>query len=135
LSWRSDDLDSVGELCTEDDFWQLVVAIEATPAFLGGLGELEDHRERGLIRKTSLRAHGAVTHGGERAFDNVARAQMFPVLSVEDGMEKWWFLPACPMQRPPRLDWLVPGICRQDRSLMEHCRDDREHQCHHAGDP
>ncbi len=22
-----------------------------------------------------------------------------------------------------------------DRSLMEHCRDDREHQCHHAGDP
>jgi hypothetical protein len=34
---RSDDLDSVEELCTEDDFRQLVVTIEATPALLGGL--------------------------------------------------------------------------------------------------
>jgi hypothetical protein len=34
------------------------MTIEATPAFLGGLGELEDHGERGLIRKTSLGAHG-----------------------------------------------------------------------------
>ena len=83
MSLRSDDLDSVEELCTEDDFRQLVVTIEATPAFLDGLGELEDHGERGLIRKTSLRAHRAVTHGGERAFDNVGRAQMFPVLGRE----------------------------------------------------
>ena len=83
MSLRSDDLDSVEELFTQDDFRQLVVTIEATPAFFGGLGELEDHRERGLIRKTSLRAHGAVTHGGERAFDNVGRAQMFPVLGRE----------------------------------------------------
>jgi hypothetical protein len=37
------DLDSVGELYSEDDFRQLVVTVEATPAFLGGLGELEDH--------------------------------------------------------------------------------------------
>jgi hypothetical protein len=36
---RSDNLDSVGELYTEDDFRQLVVAVEATPTFLGGLGE------------------------------------------------------------------------------------------------
>jgi hypothetical protein len=42
LSLRSD-LDSVGELYSEDDFRQLVVTVEATPAFLGGLGELEDH--------------------------------------------------------------------------------------------
>src|SRR5262249_40674934 len=83
LSLRSDDLDSVGELYTEDDFRQLVVTIEATPAFLGGLGELEDHGERGLVLKTSLRAHGAVTHGGERGFDDVGRAQMFPVLGGE----------------------------------------------------
>jgi hypothetical protein len=41
LSLRSDDLDSVEELCTEDDFRQLVVTIEATPAFLGGLGDLK----------------------------------------------------------------------------------------------
>jgi len=38
---RSNDLDSVWELYTENDFRQLVVAIEATPAFLGGLGEFE----------------------------------------------------------------------------------------------
>ena len=49
MSLRSDDLDSVGEFYAEDDFRQLVVTIEATPAFLGGLGELEDHRERSLI--------------------------------------------------------------------------------------
>jgi hypothetical protein len=34
---RCDDLDSVGELYTEDDLRQLVVTIEATPAPLGGL--------------------------------------------------------------------------------------------------
>jgi hypothetical protein len=40
LSLRSDDLDSVGEFYTEDDFRQLVVTIEATLAFLGSLGAL-----------------------------------------------------------------------------------------------
>jgi hypothetical protein len=57
LSLRSDNLDSVGELYTEDNFGQLVVTIEATPASLGGLGELEDHGERGLVREASLGAH------------------------------------------------------------------------------
>jgi hypothetical protein len=46
LSLRSDDLDSIGELYTEDDFRQLVVAIEAMPTSFGSLGELEDHGER-----------------------------------------------------------------------------------------
>ena len=41
MSFSSDDLDSVGELYTEGDFRQLVVSVEATPACLGGLGELE----------------------------------------------------------------------------------------------
>src|SRR5262249_40268426 len=81
LSLRSDNLDSVGELYTEDDFRQLVVAIEATPTFFGGLGELEDHGERGLVRETSLGAHRAVADCRERAFDDVGRAQMPPVLS------------------------------------------------------
>jgi hypothetical protein len=49
LSLRSDNLDSVSELYTEDDFRQLVVAIEATPTFFGSLGELEDHGERGFV--------------------------------------------------------------------------------------
>jgi hypothetical protein len=35
LSFRSDDLDSVGELYTDDELRQLVVAIEAAPASLG----------------------------------------------------------------------------------------------------
>jgi mutator family transposase len=56
LSFRSDDLDSVGEAYTEHDFRQLVVTVETAPAFLGGLGELEDHGERGLVRETSLGA-------------------------------------------------------------------------------
>src|SRR5262249_47375187 len=80
LSLRSDNLDSVGELYTEDDFRQLVVAIESTPVFLGSLGELEDHGERGLVRETSLGAHRAVADCRERAFDDVRRAQMLPVL-------------------------------------------------------
>jgi hypothetical protein len=42
LSFRSGNLDSIGELYTQDDFGQLVVTIKATAAFLGGLGELED---------------------------------------------------------------------------------------------
>ena len=83
LSLRSDDLDSVGESYTEDDFRQLVVTVETAPAFLGGLRELKDHRERGLVRETPLGAHSAVTHGRERAFDDVGRAQMLPVLGRE----------------------------------------------------
>src|SRR5207302_376367 len=83
LSLRSDDLDSVGELYTEDNFRQLVVAIEATPAFLGGFGKLEDHGERGLVGETSLGAHGAVAHGCKRTFDDVGRAQMLPVFGGE----------------------------------------------------
>ena len=49
LSLRSDDLDSVVELYTEDNFRQLVVTAEAIPTFLGGLCELEDHGEGGLV--------------------------------------------------------------------------------------
>jgi len=49
LSLRSDNFDFVREVYTEDDFRQLVVAIEATPTFFGSLGELEDHGERSLV--------------------------------------------------------------------------------------
>ena len=74
MSLRSEDLDSVGELYTQDDFRQLAVAIESTPVFLGDLGELEDHGERGLVRETSLGAHRAVADCRERTFDDVGRA-------------------------------------------------------------
>ena len=53
MSLRSDDLDSVAELYTEDDFRQLIVTIEATPAFLG-LGELEDHASAVLFERHPL---------------------------------------------------------------------------------
>ena len=59
MSFRLDDLNSVGKSYTENYFRQLVVAIEATP-FLGGLGQLEDHGERGLVRETSFGAHCSV---------------------------------------------------------------------------
>ena len=79
MSLRSDDLDSVGELYSEDEFRHLVVAVETAPASLSGLSELEDHSERRLIRQASLGAHGAMAHGHKRAFDDVG-TQMLPVL-------------------------------------------------------
>ena len=36
------------------------MAIEAAPAFLGGLGQLEDHGERCLIRETFFGAYWSV---------------------------------------------------------------------------
>jgi hypothetical protein len=71
LSLRSDDLDSVSELYIQDDLRQLVVTIEATPAFLGGLGELKDEDECGLVRETALRAGRAMADGREGAFDDI----------------------------------------------------------------
>ena len=80
MSLRSDNLDSVVELYTQDDLRQLIVAIEPAPAVLGGLGQLEDHSERRPVRETALRAHRAVADERERAFDGVCRAQVLPVL-------------------------------------------------------
>jgi hypothetical protein len=90
LSLRSDNLNSVGELYTVDDFRQLVMAIEMTPAFFGGLGELEDHGECGLVRETSLGANRTVAHGRERTFDYIGRAQMLPLFGrkVVEGQQR-----------------------------------------------
>ena len=71
MSLRSDNFDTVGELYTDDDFSQLIVAVEATPAFLSGFAELEDHGERGLVGQTSLGAHGSVTNRRKRTFDDI----------------------------------------------------------------
>ena len=55
MGLRSDDLDTVCELYAEDEFWQLVGAIEVAPAcLLGGLSELEDHRQ---LQSPDLRAN------------------------------------------------------------------------------
>ena len=53
LSLRSDDLDSVVELYTADDFRQLVVATQTMPTLLRRLRELEDHSECGLVREAT----------------------------------------------------------------------------------
>jgi hypothetical protein len=68
VSLRSDDLDTVGELYTEYDFRQLAVAVEPPPTFLGSLGELEDHGERGLVRETSLGSHRAMAAPSQTSF-------------------------------------------------------------------
>jgi hypothetical protein len=62
LSLRSDNLDSVSELYTEDDLRQLVVAMEATPTFFGSLGELEELASAVLFRRHPLRAAGTVAN-------------------------------------------------------------------------
>ena len=78
LSLRSD---SVGY--TKDDLGELVVTIETASAFSRGLGQFEDHRECCLVVKTSLGTHRAVADRRERAFDEIGRAQMLPVLGRE----------------------------------------------------
>jgi hypothetical protein len=78
-----DDLDPVVECHTENEFWQLVMSVETTPAFLCALDQFEDHRERGPVGQTALRSDRAVPHGGEGAFDGVGRPQVFPVLGRE----------------------------------------------------
>jgi hypothetical protein len=46
LSLRFDDLDSAVVGYPENDHWQLVLSIETTPMFLGGLRKLENHGQR-----------------------------------------------------------------------------------------
>src|SRR5437899_12508603 len=78
-----DSLQPIGKFHTENQSWQLVVAIEASPTCLRGFDELEDHGERGAVRQATLRPDRAVAYGCERAFDGVRGSQMFPVLGRE----------------------------------------------------
>jgi Transposase C of IS166 homeodomain/zinc-finger binding domain of transposase IS66 len=78
-----DDLDPVVECHTKNEFWQLVVSIETSPAFLCALKQFEDHCERGSVGQTALRPDRAVAHGGEGAFNRIGGPQVFPVLGRE----------------------------------------------------
>src|ERR1700682_2567753 len=80
VSRFGDDLDPVVECHTENEFWQLVVAIETTPGFLCTLEQFEDHRERCPVGQASLRSDRAMAHGSEGAFNGIGRPQVFPVL-------------------------------------------------------
>jgi hypothetical protein len=73
VSRFGDDLDPIVECHTENEFWQLVVAIETTPAFLRALKQFEDHRERRFVGQASLRSDRAVAHGSEGAFNGIGR--------------------------------------------------------------
>jgi hypothetical protein len=50
----ADDLDPVSELHTMDQFWQLVMAVDPSPAFLRTLDKLENHGKGGLVRQAAL---------------------------------------------------------------------------------
>ena len=65
VSRFGDDLDAIVECHTENEFWQLVVAIETPPAFLRGIQQFEDHRQRGPVGQAALRSDRAVAHGSE----------------------------------------------------------------------
>jgi hypothetical protein len=49
-------------------FWQLIVTIETTPAFLRGFEQFEDDGQRGPVGQASLRLDRAVAHGSEVCF-------------------------------------------------------------------
>src|SRR5436189_5847480 len=66
-----DDLDPVVECHTENEFWQLVVSVEPSPAFLCALKQFEDHCEGGPVGQAALRSDRAVAHSGEGAFNGV----------------------------------------------------------------
>src|SRR5436190_13787069 len=83
VSRFGDDLDPVVECHTENEFWQLVVAIETAPTFLRGLEQFEDHGERRPVGQATLRSDGAMAHGSEGAFNGIGRSQVFPVLGRE----------------------------------------------------
>ena len=53
MRFSADDLDAIGEGDTADHL-QVVVTIEPPPAFLGGLSQLENQGERGLVRQAAL---------------------------------------------------------------------------------
>src|SRR3954471_6704072 len=59
------------------------MTVEPSPALLGGLGQLEDHGERGLVRQAALRAHRAMADRHERALHWVRGPSVLPVLGGE----------------------------------------------------
>src|SRR5262249_61564804 len=48
------DLDPVSDPHTLDQFWQLVMAEDPAPIFLGALDKLEDHGKRRLVRHAAF---------------------------------------------------------------------------------
>ena len=74
------------------DFRQLVATGNTTQLLSTASASLKIIASGVLFRETSLRAHGAVTPGRERAFDDVGFTQMFPLLAekfMANGVGDW----------------------------------------------
>jgi hypothetical protein len=68
---------------TLDELWQLVVAVEATPAFLRCLHELEHHRKRGFAEDTFQTINSPVAAGRQRASGlRIADPRTHPLLQA-----------------------------------------------------
>jgi hypothetical protein len=77
------DFDSVAECYTSDELRQLILSLEAPPAFRRRYDELEDHEPRRVLRERAFHANRAMPDRCKGAFDRVRRAQMRPVLGGE----------------------------------------------------
>jgi hypothetical protein len=77
------DLEPVSEFHTENELWQLVVTVEASPTSLRGFDELEDYGKCRAVRQAALRADRSVPHSGKRTFDGIGGPQMLPMLGRE----------------------------------------------------
>ena len=70
------DFDSVAECYTSDELRQLILALEAPPAFRRRYDELEDHEPRRVLRERAFHVNRAMPNRCKGAFDWVRRAQM-----------------------------------------------------------
>src|SRR3954463_8096787 len=71
---------TVAEADARDHLREPLGAVQPAPVALGALGELEDHRQRGLARQAALRPLRPQPHRGEGALDRVRRPDVLPVL-------------------------------------------------------
>ncbi len=76
LLWRVDDVDTVAESDTPDDFGQLAFALQAASGFRGRCNELEHHQSSSVLRQRAPAAQRSMSHRGEHALDRVRGAQM-----------------------------------------------------------
>lgn len=65
------------------------MAIETTPAFLRGLGQFEDYRERRPVGQAILRLDRAVAHGSEGAFNGIGNRYEDGGASVPEASDDW----------------------------------------------
>ena len=65
------DFDSVAECYTPDELRQLILSLEAPPAFRRRYDELEDHEPRRVLRERAFHTNRAMPNRCKGAFDRV----------------------------------------------------------------